>query len=60
MTNIELEKLRFHIGPFNCPDNITDEHKKEWIAVLEQFPSRLEQLVDSLNLSLGQIHFQLL
>ena len=49
MTNIELDTLRFPIGPFNCPDHISKKHIQEWIAILEQFPNRLEQLVDSLN-----------
>lgn len=45
----QLQHLRFPIGHFNCPDNITELHIQKWIAVLEQFPSRLEQLVGSLN-----------
>jgi len=45
----QLEYLRFPIGHFNCPDSITELHIQEWIAVLELFPSRLEQLVSSLN-----------
>ena len=49
MTNTELEKLRFPIGPFHCPELITEDHINEWIAVLEEFPNRLEQLVDALN-----------
>jgi len=49
MTNTELEKLRFPIGPFNCPDQISEKHIEDWIHVLDQFPKRLEQLVDALN-----------
>ena len=49
MTNTDLEKLRFPIGPFNCPNIITEQHIKEWITVLEHFPNRLEKLVASLN-----------
>ena len=49
MTNLELEQLRFPIGPFNCPKSITKAHIEEWITVLETFPNRLQQLVSQLN-----------
>lgn len=49
MTNTALEKLKFPIGPFQCPEEITENHIEEWIAVLEHFPNRLEKLVASLN-----------
>ena len=49
MTNNELEKLKYPIGKFDCPELITDDHIKSWIAVLEHFPKRLEQLVMSLT-----------
>ena len=49
MTNTNLEKLKFPIGPFQCPAKITETHIKEWISVLEHFPNRIEKLVASLN-----------
>jgi len=49
MTNQELEKLKYPIGKFDCPKVITEHHIKEWIAVLENFPKRLEDLVLKLN-----------
>lgn len=49
MTNNALEKLRFPIGPFHCPENISPQHIQEWISILEYFPNRLEKLVASLN-----------
>ena len=49
MTNQELENLKYPIGKFNCPTEITEGHIKQWIAVLEQFPIRLEVLVKNLN-----------
>lgn len=49
MIHSDLEKLRFPIGPFHCPEHITAQHIKEWIAVLEHFPNRLENLVTALN-----------
>lgn len=41
MTNQELENLKYPIGKFNCPTEITEGHIKQWIAVLEQFPIHL-------------------
>lgn len=49
MTNQELQKLRYPIGEFKPPVNISDKQIKEWIFVLEQFPIRLEALVKHLT-----------
>ena len=49
MTESELQKLRFPIGPFRCPETITMDHIKDWTSVLEYFPDRLEGLVAGLN-----------
>jgi len=49
MTTQELETLKYPIGKNYWPETITETHIKEWITVLEQFPSRLEQLVIGLN-----------
>lgn len=49
MTNQELQKLRYPIGQFICPDTISATHIKDWILILEQFPIRLEALVKHLN-----------
>ncbi|WP_452226392.1 YfiT family bacillithiol transferase [Lacinutrix cladophorae] len=49
MNNIILEKLKFPIGPFQCPENITAQHIEEWISILEYFPKKLEKLISSLT-----------
>ena len=49
MTNQELEKLKYPIGKFDFPKEITESHIKEWISILEQLPIRLEKLVKNLN-----------
>ena len=41
--------LRYPIGEFRTPSMITEEIKQEWIQVLENFPSRLENLVKGLS-----------
>jgi len=45
----ELEKLKYPIGKFDCPNNITQEQIDSWISILEHFPSRLENLIKSLS-----------
>ena len=49
MTTQELELLKYPIGKFNSPETITENHIKDWILVLDQFPKRLEALVENLN-----------
>lgn len=49
MTKEALERLKYPIGQFECPKHITETHIKEWIAVLETLPNRLEELVNHLN-----------
>lgn len=49
MTNQELEKLKYPIGQFDCPHNISKQHIESWISILEHFPNRLENLVKDLN-----------
>jgi hypothetical protein len=49
MTNQELEKLKYPIGQFDCPNNISQDHIKSWISILEHFPNRLENLVEDLT-----------
>jgi hypothetical protein len=41
--------VRYPIGEFKTPSIITEEIKHEWIQVLENFPSRLENLVKDLS-----------
>ncbi|TNJ44584.1 putative metal-dependent hydrolase [Tamlana fucoidanivorans] len=49
MAEQELNKLRFPIGQFECPQVITKQHIEDWISILEQFPNRLETLVNKLT-----------
>ncbi len=49
MEAAELMELQYPIGKYIVPDHITEEQIKEWIAVLEQLPQRLEQLVTPLS-----------
>ncbi len=48
MENKDLEKLKYPIGHFICPQPITAKNVQEWISVLELFPDRLERLVKGL------------
>ena len=49
MTEQELTQLKYPIGHFKCPEQITDAHVETWIEVLENFPLRLASLVLSLE-----------
>ncbi|MBT8273052.1 MAG: putative metal-dependent hydrolase, partial [Bacteroidia bacterium] len=49
MTDLELQELRYPIGKLQLPETITEAHIKDWIDVLEAFPSKLETLVRNLN-----------
>ncbi len=44
-----LEKLKYPIGQFECPKEITKEHITKGIQVLENLPQRLEILVRNLS-----------
>ncbi len=44
-----MDRLRYPIGKFEVPQQITDKHIEDWIEVLELFPTRLENLVNDLN-----------
>ena len=49
MTEQELTQLKYPIGQFKCPEQITEAHVETWIDVLESFPLRLASLVLSLE-----------
>ena len=49
MDNQELQQLRYPIGKFQAPDQITPELLAQWIDTLEQFPIRLEAMVKFLS-----------
>ncbi len=45
----ELTHLKYPIGHFQCPTNITTYNITEWTAILEMLPNRLSALVSSLD-----------
>ena len=49
MENGELEKLKYPIGKFVCPERINNEHIKNWIGDLELLPVRINELVHNLS-----------
>lgn len=44
-----MEQLRYPIGKFKAPEQISDAQINEWIAVLESLPNRLEGMVIGLS-----------
>ena len=49
MIDQELEELRYPIGKFYYPDIISSSHVEEWIGILEDFPGKLQALVQKLK-----------
>lgn len=49
MIEEELQHLKYPIGKFDCPNNISKQHIESWISILEHFPNRLENLVKNLS-----------
>ena len=49
MTAQDLNKLKYPIGQFDCPNTISPQHLDSWISILEHFPNRLENLVKDLT-----------
>ena len=58
MTKEELEFLRYPIGRFKSPDNISPQQINEWITILEHFPIRLEALVKYLSKEQLDTHYR--
>ena len=44
-----LEKLRYPIGEFSCPEDISREQIDSWVRELELFPNKLSKLVAPLS-----------
>lgn len=44
-----LNKLKYPIGKFTVPENITKKNIEQWISDLERFPQELEYLVRNLS-----------
>lgn len=49
MENEELEGLKYPIGHYEIPEDITDAQIVKWIGSLESLPRRLRKLVENLS-----------
>lgn len=49
MNAVTLEKLKFPIGKFQKPDSISDNDLKTWISTIENFPSKIKKLTETLS-----------
>jgi uncharacterized damage-inducible protein DinB len=49
MTKDKLYLLKFPIGEFKKPEEITQQHIEEWIAILENFPKKIIALTENLS-----------
>lgn len=46
---MDLEKMKYPIGRFSVPKNISTENINIWINIIKKFPSRLESLIKNLT-----------
>jgi len=44
-----IEKLKYPIGKLEIPNNIESKHLVNWISTIEEFPNKLEKLVENLS-----------
>ena len=44
-----MEHLKFPIGKVDIPNEITNQHITNWIADIEQFPTKIQHLVQHLS-----------
>ena len=51
----DLKQLKFPIGKFQKPDLIAKDDLKNWIAAIENFPSKLKILTE--NLSVNELNW---
>ena len=49
MTEQELYKLRFPIGEFEKPNEISSQHIKQWISDIEALPEAIEAVTKNLS-----------
>ncbi|MEO1032370.1 MAG: YfiT family bacillithiol transferase [Bacteroidota bacterium] len=49
MTEQEFHKLRFPIGEFEKPEQITQQHIDQWIAAIESLPNRMAFITQDLS-----------
>jgi hypothetical protein len=49
MTDQDLYKLKFPIGEFDAPKNITQQHLDQWINAIETLPERIISITKNLN-----------
>lgn len=48
---IDIEKLKFPIGRFTCPEEITQEHLETWKKTIREFPLELKKSVENLSVT---------
>jgi len=49
MAKQDLESMKYPIGRLQIPESYTDKSIKQWIATIEKFPQRLENLVEDFD-----------
>ena len=55
---MEIESLKFPIGKYEAPSEITEEIHDQWVSTLETLPEKLKQLVGNLSYSELEFHYR--
>ena len=58
MNEQELERLRYPIGKFSQPGEISESQIKDWIDALETYPLKLRKLVEGLTDQQLETHYR--
>jgi hypothetical protein len=48
---MNIEQLKFPIGEFQCPENISPEQVEAWIADIAAFPAQIRELTANLSVT---------
>ncbi|MCH6198243.1 putative metal-dependent hydrolase [Aquiflexum sp. LQ15W] len=46
---MEIESLKFPVGRFSAPKEITGQQLEEWVGIIEEFPALLRAATDKLS-----------
>lgn len=55
---MDIDQLKYPIGKYNVPEEITSEHIEKWISNIEQFPVKLKKLVENLSYDELDYHYR--
>ncbi len=58
MDKVRLDELRFPVGKFKKPENITATQRAGWIGTIEQFPAKVATITTDLSVEQLNWHYR--